>query len=108
MAVSPDAVVTVSSPAGKRELSPKSEAHAKLEAWMAANQYGWSQYLATPPVRGVRVFAPGFDLQFIDSTVLVHTTAGYASKSVAPDEYAFLTVDAGERIYSSSRLRDSP
>jgi hypothetical protein len=98
LALPPNTPAQVIEPGGVQyTLSPASDGYRALDRWIAKNRTGWSwgHYYAPPPPKGVRVRSGDLDLQFFDSTVLVHTPQGDYRKSVPPDEYAFLTPDGG-------------
>jgi hypothetical protein len=73
-------------------LDPSSEGYRALDRWVSNNRSGWSwgHYYTPPPSRGIIVRSGTLELQFFDSTVLVHTPAGDFMKNVPPSEYAFL------------------
>ena len=79
----------------ERTLLPGSAGHKHLSQWVEANQSGWRPYPATPPAIGVVVRAASLDLQFMEHTVLLHSTQGLFSKSVEPNEYSFLAAQSG-------------
>jgi hypothetical protein len=70
-------------------LQPSSENYRKIQDWLAINQVGWSDYLATSPGRGIFVSAGELRLQFVETTVLA-CKQGCLYKSVSPSDYAFL------------------
>jgi hypothetical protein len=75
----------------KRSIPPKTDIHQRLGLWAASNQDGWHPYLATPPAQGIIVRAEGLNVQFIGERALLHSRQGIFTKSVLPNEYAFLS-----------------
>jgi hypothetical protein len=74
----------------ERLLLPGSVAHRELMQWVSSHRHGWAPYFATPPALGITVRAGQLHLQFMETTVLAHTSEGVFERSVAPAEYAFL------------------
>jgi len=74
----------------ERLLLPESAEHRELAQWVSNHRGGWAPYFATPPALGIMVRAGQLNLQFIDTTVLAHTSEGVFERSVVPAEYAFL------------------
>lgn len=65
--------------------------HRQLAAWLQANQYGWSPYLATTIGSGLVVDAGGWRLQFVGHTVLAcPRQRSCQHKQISPEHYAFL------------------
>jgi hypothetical protein len=72
-------------------LPPSSAKHHQLELWLSNNQYGWSQYLATTPGKGIYVSLVGGRLQFVGSLALACPDKGACvQKTVERSEYSFL------------------
>jgi len=70
---------------------PGTDGYQKLAGWLAKNQSGWNRYFATPPAQGRTVgLAAHYQLQFLDSTVILHTPDGLWIKSAAPSDSPFL------------------
>jgi hypothetical protein len=75
----------------KFELPRSSAKHHQLELWLSSNQYGWSQYLATTPGKGIYVSLVGGYLQFVGSLALACPNKGAClQKTVERSEYSFL------------------
>jgi hypothetical protein len=73
------------------QLQPSNAAHAKLTAWLAASQTGWSNYLATTPGNGLLIDGQAGRLQFVGGSALAcPKTSGCLRKSVQPGEYEYL------------------
>jgi hypothetical protein len=66
-----------------------------LQEWIAHNQGGWSQSLATNPGGGVRVHAGSLHLQFVDGVVFTWISEGQFQKDIKEEDYAFLKKAAG-------------
>jgi hypothetical protein len=86
----PVTVIELDNKTSERTIPTDSESYRKLVAWISNNQSGWSSYLAPPPGKGIIVRAGELDLQFIGTTVLVHTSKGVFTKSISFDDYSFL------------------
>jgi hypothetical protein len=78
-----------------KSLPPNSPEHQRLQEWLAHNQRGWSQSLATNPISGVFVTAGEVRLQFTSGTAFAFTDHGQYQKEVPHDEYAFLETAVG-------------
>ena len=76
-------------------LPPDSLECQRLRQWVAQNQRGWSQSLATNPSGGIVVHAGKLSLQFVDSAVFVWTDRGQFQKKIREEDYAFLKKRAG-------------
>src|ERR1700736_6485116 len=50
-------------------LPPDAPEYRRLQEWLAQNQQGWSQSLATNPGGGIVVHAGKLSLQFVDGAV---------------------------------------
>jgi hypothetical protein len=77
----------------ERTLRPGTPAHAKLAAWLDANESGWTPYLATMPANTVSVFGPGLDLHVWGSRALLRTPDSILEKSIDANEFAFLVAE---------------
>jgi hypothetical protein len=76
-------------------LQPNSPDYRRVEEWLAHNQRGWSQSLATNPISGVFVTAGDVRLQFTGSTAFAFTADGHFQKEVHHEDYAFLEAAIG-------------
>lgn len=71
-------------------LQPGAPGYKRLQEWVAYNQGGWSQSMATNPGGGVRVHAGNLHLQFVDGVVFTWTGEGQFQKDIKEEDYAFL------------------
>ncbi len=76
-------------------LQPSSPEYRRFQDWLARNQHGWSQSLATNPISGVFITAGDFRLQFTGNTALAFTDHGHFQKEVQHEDYAFLEAAIG-------------
>ena len=76
-------------------LPPDSPECQRLRQWIAQNQRGWSQSLATNPSDGVVVHAGTLSLQFVDGAVFTWTDAGQFQKHIREEDYTYLKKAAG-------------
>jgi hypothetical protein len=66
-----------------------------LREWLAQNQNGWSQSVASAPGRGIAVRAGDLRLEYEDGMVFTWTENGQFQKSIPREQYAFLKNAAG-------------
>jgi hypothetical protein len=78
-----------------KSFQPSSAEYRGLQDWLARNQAGWSQSLATNPISGVFVTAGDLRLQFTGTTAFVFTDHGQYQKEVRHEDYAFLEAAIG-------------
>jgi hypothetical protein len=76
-------------------LQSNSPEYRQLREWVAQNQKGWFQSLATNPSQGVFVYWGDLHLQFVDDLVFVFTKNGQFQKEIREQDYTFLTKAAG-------------
>ena len=76
-------------------LQPDAPEYRRLQEWLARNQRGWSQSLATNPAGGIVVRAGKLSLQFVDGTVFTWTDKGQFNKAIRAEDYAFLKKPVG-------------
>jgi hypothetical protein len=76
--------------AAERQLQPNTDDYKRLQAWLAANQYGWSRYDVTTPSGGVLLDAGDLRLQFVGCSALFIGRERVRIKHVNPSDYAFL------------------
>jgi len=76
-------------------LQPDAPEYRRLQEWLARNQRGWSQSLATNPAGGVVVHAGKLSLQFVDGTVFTWTDKGQFQKAIRAEDHAFLKKPIG-------------
>ena len=76
-------------------LPPDAPEYRRLQEWLARNQRGWSQSLATNPAGGIVVHAGNLSLQFVDGAVFTWTDKGQFQKNIREEDYAFLKKPAG-------------
>jgi hypothetical protein len=76
-------------------LQPDAASYRRLQDWLAHNQGGWSQSLATNPSGGIRAHAGDLHLQFVGTAVFTWTDKGQFQKDVREEDYAFLKKPAG-------------
>jgi hypothetical protein len=76
-------------------LPPDTAEYRRLQEWLARNQTGWSQSLATNPGGGIVVHAGKLSLQFVGTAVFTWTDKGQFQKDIREEDYAFLKKPAG-------------
>ena len=76
-------------------LQPDTAEYRHLQQWLAHNQTGWSQSLATNPSGGIVVHAGKLSLQFVGTAVFTWTDKGQFQKNIRKEDYAFLKKPAG-------------
>jgi hypothetical protein len=76
-------------------LQPDTPSYNRLQEWLAHNQDGWSQSLATNPAGGIVVHAGKLHLQFVGGAVFTWTDKGQFQKEIREEDYAFLKKPAG-------------
>jgi len=76
-------------------LQPDAPEYRRLQEWLARNQRGWSQSLATNPAAGIVVHAGKLSLQFVNGAVFTWTDKGQFQKEIREEDYAFLKNPAG-------------
>ena len=94
-AIASDAPVQVRYSSVEQQLKPGDPAFQEMADWIARNQKGWSQSSATNPANGIFVSSGQWRLQFVGTSVYLHTESGMLTKQVKESEYAFLRVPAG-------------
>jgi hypothetical protein len=78
-----------------KSFQPSSSEYQRLQEWLAHNQRGWAQSLATNPISGVFVTAGDVRLQFTGGIAFAFTDHGQYQKKVRHVEYAFLEAAVG-------------
>jgi hypothetical protein len=72
-------------------IAANDERNLKLRAWLAANQIGWSPYLATAPGQGILVSGGELRLQFVGRSVLAcRKKQACVHRRIKEAEYAFI------------------
>lgn len=76
---------------GNFVLAPNSPKHQRLREWLAGNQYGWAEYLATEPAVGVVISTSNGRLHFTGNLALACPgQSACLQKAIEPSAYAFL------------------
>lgn len=73
------------------QLLPASTAHTTLLTWLAGNQAGWTNYVATLPGKGLIVAGNAGRIQFLGRSAFVCPSGtGCLHKTVQPSDYEYL------------------